>query len=780
MCALLSQKITVFATGNYSVSVTDKSGCLATTNYQVSPPPMELQIKTDYPYICPEESIELEASTLVSAFSYQWASGETTPIIAVSSPGQYSVEVTDANGCNQQASIVIQTGTLTTAEIVTAGSLCGEDPVTLSVLSEDQDLMYEWSNPSVSLEKDAIVHQSGNYHVTVTNTFGCKTTLEEEVIKYPYPTGYLLTVDNHNICPSGSPQQLLANSLRSVSACPADPSCATEAHPIVSGIHPNTLVAWSTGEFGPTTVVDKPGVITVQISEQYKTTVGAVGCIATEELFIKSCAGCDKALCDYRTDTEDNRYVYEITLHGNDLKCAYFSEPAYDQFITQIDDAASHYLVSNIGISGDIGIANADIAGPFIPCPPESKKISGQELKITVDIRVTAGSFIFDWDVEIVEGLKKCVASLELYPIEIDFRGVKSIHRLRKGTYSATFDREQTGNLDPILLSIADGIKGFLQSCQTAPRIDLSEFTCLEEFPGPAPTQAALESSISEFLNATGTSAKVFITSSQNINPEFNLEDAFYLVRDQFENQNYPSNYAIWLHHDAENNRLCYRHEYKEGAIDLSEKFPSTENLEYQIAISDAAVDELFSEPLDVKNTFSVKPFIRQLQMIAAMKSYMLISMQEGHIPPFFWDSHTNPTFHNAIWIHIPPISAGIVDGVLNEVVGVADFLELAGQCFKKEVRASIWRSISSINQKTIEDFAIKAVASKIEIYQSNNPDIVQHEVGTDIVVVAEMISGFASLSKGVKAIKAMNKATDILGGFLKNSDECQIRKYTM
>jgi gliding motility-associated-like protein len=100
--------------GTYTVTVTDQNGCIAIQTFTVTQPaPLTVQVSTT-PSTC--NTSNGTASALVSGgtlpiSSYLWTpGGQSTPFITGLSPGVYSVDVTDANGCTASG-----TGTVTTA-----------------------------------------------------------------------------------------------------------------------------------------------------------------------------------------------------------------------------------------------------------------------------------------------------------------------------------------------------------------------------------------------------------------------------------------------------------------------------------------------------------------------------------------------------------------------------------------------------------------------------------------------------------------------------------------
>lgn len=108
--------------GTYSLTVTDSNGCEvveeATINYQFEQP--EVDLGTDS-ILCEGFSITLDAGNAGS--TYSWSSGETTQTLVVTAAGNYSVDVTSADGCVGTASIAITSDPCLSVDELNQGSM---------------------------------------------------------------------------------------------------------------------------------------------------------------------------------------------------------------------------------------------------------------------------------------------------------------------------------------------------------------------------------------------------------------------------------------------------------------------------------------------------------------------------------------------------------------------------------------------------------------------------------------------------------------------------------
>lgn len=105
-----TSSISVTQSGTYSATFTDGLGCVATDNITVtlSTGSVTVDLGPDTA-ICDGGTITLDAG--IGFSSYLWGGGETTQTIQVSESGDYTITVTDANGCSGLDLIHVDVGT---------------------------------------------------------------------------------------------------------------------------------------------------------------------------------------------------------------------------------------------------------------------------------------------------------------------------------------------------------------------------------------------------------------------------------------------------------------------------------------------------------------------------------------------------------------------------------------------------------------------------------------------------------------------------------------------
>ena len=122
--------ILVNTSGDYAVTITDANGCSATsatTTVTVNANPTATISADGATTFCDGGDVNLMAS---AASSYLWSNGSTDGTINVSASGDYSVMVTDANGCSATSENVTVTENANPTPVIVADGpvvFCGTD-----------------------------------------------------------------------------------------------------------------------------------------------------------------------------------------------------------------------------------------------------------------------------------------------------------------------------------------------------------------------------------------------------------------------------------------------------------------------------------------------------------------------------------------------------------------------------------------------------------------------------------------------------------------------------
>ena len=183
-----NQNIIATTAGNYTVTGTTSDGCSATssaTSVTVNANPVATITNAGSSVLCAGDSTTLSAPSGMSA--YLWSNGETTASITTSTAANYSVTVTNADGCSAtSAATAITTSSIITPMITSNGPLafCDGGSVSLAVPMGYSSFM--WNNGSGFSQITATT--SGDYYAQVMNADGCSATSDTVTVEvFPTP-----------------------------------------------------------------------------------------------------------------------------------------------------------------------------------------------------------------------------------------------------------------------------------------------------------------------------------------------------------------------------------------------------------------------------------------------------------------------------------------------------------------------------------------------------------------------------------------------------------------
>ena len=173
------EDISNLTAGNYSLTTTDANGCSTSNNFTITEPVLPLQVNANQVNVfCTggnNASIDLTVSNGTAPYTYVWSNSATTEDITNLTSGTYSVDITDANGCNAQLSIIITEPSnpislsATQLNVPCFGQSTGS--IDLTVIGGTAPFTYAWSNGQTT--QDIVGLAAGSYSVSVTDTNGC-------------------------------------------------------------------------------------------------------------------------------------------------------------------------------------------------------------------------------------------------------------------------------------------------------------------------------------------------------------------------------------------------------------------------------------------------------------------------------------------------------------------------------------------------------------------------------------------------------------------------------
>jgi len=183
--------ITVDTPGEYSVTVSDATGCSGSVSATITQNPNpEVQI-TGSATICPSGSTTLQASEGFAG--YLWSDNSTANSLPVDSPGDYALTVTDNNGCSATADFTVTESDALQPAVAGQLAFCEGQSTTLDAGSFES---YDWSTGATT--STITIEEPGEYSVTVT-TGECSGVANAQITVTPNPEPVIQGYDS--FCP---------------------------------------------------------------------------------------------------------------------------------------------------------------------------------------------------------------------------------------------------------------------------------------------------------------------------------------------------------------------------------------------------------------------------------------------------------------------------------------------------------------------------------------------------------------------------------------------------
>ena len=340
--------------GNYTVNVFDSNDCFETMTLTVDQPATAITASgVDAQVSCAGDA-DGSASVIpaggTGAFSFQWSSNtgsQTTQTATDLGVGDYTVTVSDINGCTATASANISEPTAlditaTNENNGCAGSASGEASATASggTPNASGNYTYEWSNGQVG--PIAIDLPDGTYSVTATDLNGCTATASVDISAPPE-----LTAD---ITGTGANCFGDANGSASVSA--------------TGGIPPYTY-QWSPNAGGATT----PNLDSIPMGTYEVIVTDQNGCTTQVEIMIGQNLDLTLDLSSTPTDCPNSfNGTATVTPNGGLTPYTYLWNDSNAQTTpTASNLGAAHYFVTVTDANGCVQLDSVRVEGPTQP-----------------------------------------------------------------------------------------------------------------------------------------------------------------------------------------------------------------------------------------------------------------------------------------------------------------------------------------------------------------------------------------------------------------------------
>lgn len=232
--------------GIYTLSVSDAAGCQSEIRVEIPGESWPATLISGSRSICEGESSSLSGPT-GEGFIYEWSTGATQRTIAVDTPGNYRLKVTNLDGCVVEKSIRVENSNVLSPIITGPSAFCEGDSVELRV---GQYTSYHWSNGATS--PSILAYAGGVYSVTVSQGETCIGTASIELSLQTLPSIEIL--GNTEICETQSSTLSIQGEFQDYE--------------------------WSTGSFGAEIQITEGGTYTVSVTDENN-------CIASETIVVK-------------------------------------------------------------------------------------------------------------------------------------------------------------------------------------------------------------------------------------------------------------------------------------------------------------------------------------------------------------------------------------------------------------------------------------------------------------------------------------------------------------
>jgi gliding motility-associated-like protein len=199
-----SQVLTVQQSGTYFVTIANTCGTVQSSAAVVdilSIPPAPVISANGPTTICSNNSVDLSSDLQQN---YLWSNGQTTQVISVNLPGDYSVSVTAANGCSATSN-VITVNALTPPVATDLGGpyiQCGGS-IILDAGNANNGATYLWSNGETT--QSIVASASGSYSCVITNSCGTVSSTIADITLFSSPAAPVVSASGATIfCQGGS------------------------------------------------------------------------------------------------------------------------------------------------------------------------------------------------------------------------------------------------------------------------------------------------------------------------------------------------------------------------------------------------------------------------------------------------------------------------------------------------------------------------------------------------------------------------------------------------
>lgn len=177
--------------GEYTITIIDSVYCTYSKTYTITQPQFPMIFTSDIVQnSCYQDSIGAITITAfggTSPYTYLWSDSTTTSKLTSLVEGEYSVTITDANGCADSSSFNIIASEPLMATYNVTNATCEETEdgqVTINIVNGASPYTFDWSTGDISQNIANVI--AGEYSLTITDANNCIDTLT-------------ITIDNNSL-----------------------------------------------------------------------------------------------------------------------------------------------------------------------------------------------------------------------------------------------------------------------------------------------------------------------------------------------------------------------------------------------------------------------------------------------------------------------------------------------------------------------------------------------------------------------------------------------------
>ncbi len=181
-----TQNINSLTAGSYTVTITDANNCSTTAAASVDQAgDLVIEVDQTTNVSCNDGndgSVSISVTGGTAPYSYNWSNSATTEDLTDLSAGEYTGNITDANGCSIAATVTISEPAPVNATASATNVACsGGDngAVQVSVDGGTAPYSFNWNNGATTQNINSLT--AGNYTVTITDANNCATTATASV-----------------------------------------------------------------------------------------------------------------------------------------------------------------------------------------------------------------------------------------------------------------------------------------------------------------------------------------------------------------------------------------------------------------------------------------------------------------------------------------------------------------------------------------------------------------------------------------------------------------------